>query len=247
MTPTAPVLLVMGLGMPGHLWGPVRDALAARGARVSTCDHRGVGERRDERPRADMAALAADLVEVLDGLGWPEAHVVGISMGGMAVQELALRRPDRVRSLTLVATTAWGKGLAWPSGEALRALVGERDRARRLSRLLFPESIRGEAVSRARAERMAAEMAPPATVRAQLRAVWGHDTRNRLATLRMPVLVVKPMLDVLIPPRHVEALAARIPHARVEALATAGHGLIAQVPDLLATLIVDHATRAEAA
>jgi 3-oxoadipate enol-lactonase len=245
--PADPVLLVMGLGMPGHLWGPVRDRLQARGVTVSDCDHRGVGTRVDEPPRADMEGLALDLVEVLDARGWSRAHVVGISMGGMVAQELALRRPDRVRSLALVATTAFGRRLALPTREALAAFAGERDRARRLSRLLFPPELRDEPPYRARAERMAAEMAPPATVRAHLRAVWGHDTRNRLRTLRMPLLVVKPMRDVLIRPSNAEDLAARVPGARIEALATAGHGLIAQVPDVLAALFADHASRAEEA
>ncbi len=244
--PAAPVLLVMGLGMPGHLWGPVRDALAARGVAVDTCDHRGVGTRASEPPRADMAGLAADVADALDARGWPVAHLVGISMGGMVAQELAVRRPDRLRSLTLVATAAWGRALAWPTREAMAAFLGERDRARRLGRLLFPPEIRDDPAFWARAERMAAEMAPPSTVRAHLRAVWGHDARNRLGTLRVPTLVVRPARDVLIPPVHPTDLAARIPGARLETFEAAGHGLIAQVPDALAAVIVDHALRAEA-
>jgi pimeloyl-ACP methyl ester carboxylesterase len=244
--PADPVVLVMGLGMPGHLWSPVVDRLAARGTTAHTPDHAGVGARAPDAPRTDMAGLAADLLAVLDERGWGRVHLVGISMGGMVCQELAVRRPDRVRSLGLVATTASALGLAPPTWAAVSAFATERDRARRLGRLLFPPAVRDEPVYRERAARMAAEMAAPATVRAHARAVAGHDVRGRLSTLRMPVLVVKPALDVLIRPSCSEDLARRVRGSRLETLAQAGHGVIAQEPDLLAALFLDHAARAEA-
>lgn len=240
------MVLVMGLGMPAALWSPVRDRLVDSGVTAHAFDHRGVGQRADQAPRTDMAGLAADLLAELDVRGLDRVHLVGISMGGMVAQELAVRRPDRLRSLALIATAASAADLLPPSGPALSALLFERDREARLSRLLFPAEVRDDPAFRRRAEVMARSAAPPATFRAHLRAVLGHRASHRLGTLRLPTLVVAPRRDVLIPPRCSDTLARLIPNARLEAFAGAGHGLIAQVPDALAALLALHAAAAEA-
>lgn len=232
----------MGLGMPVALWRPVSERLVAAGVRVEPVEHAGVGEAVDRPPRTSMADLAADVLAALDARGVGRCHLAGISMGGMVAQELLVRRPDRFLSASLVATAAAGRSVAAGlSSEALAALLFERDRAERLSRLLFPPAVRADPALRARAARMAASGAPPATFRAHLRAAWGHDCRNRLRTLRVPTLVVRPELDVLIAPACSDELAAAVPGARLASLAGAGHGLIAQEPDALADLLLRHA------
>src|SRR5436190_22870640 len=100
-----PLLLVMGLGVDAHGWEFQVPALAAR-HRVILVDNRGVGRSGKPRGPYTTAMMAEDARAVLDGLGVARAHVVGLSMGGMIAQELALAHPDRVGALVLAATYA---------------------------------------------------------------------------------------------------------------------------------------------
>ena len=234
-----PVLLIRGLGMTGAMWAPLVPGLAARHP-VATFDHRALG--RSEGPAADsMAALADDTLSVLDQLGWARAHIVGISMGGMIAQELALRAPDRTKTLALVATHAGGPlGIVPPLG-GIAAILFSMSRASRLERLLYPRALRGDV--RPRTEAMIAQRVPPSTLAAHLRAVRTHDTRARLSGLAVPTLVVRPDLDALVRPSHSDRLAAGIPGARLHPMPDVGHGLVTHRSDALAALLLAHFER----
>lgn len=226
-----PVLLVMGLAMPGAAWYAMVPGLSAR-YRVATFDHRGVG-RSGPGARTSIAALVQDTVGVLDHLGWARAHVVGVSMGGMIAQELALQHPERVRTLTLIATHAGGLFDKLLPLQGLLALLGSGSRARRLERLLHPPDRRVD---------LRAPSMPPArgALLAHLRAVRGHDSRARLARIAIPTLVMKPVRDVLVRPSGSDRLAAGIPGARLVAFPRAGHGLIAHDAERAVTELLAH-------
>src|SRR5688500_8935831 len=98
-----PVLLIMGLGYPAAMWFRQMPALIER-YRVIRPDNRGAGHTGDV-PGAPytVETMAADCLAVLDAAEVGTAHVVGISMGGLMAQEIALTEPDRVRSLCLLA------------------------------------------------------------------------------------------------------------------------------------------------
>lgn len=229
-----PILLVMGLGLPGEMWDPIATRLAPR-HQVATFDHRGTG-RSPGPPRRTMATLLVDALAVLDALGWASAHVVGVSMGGMVAQHLAIEHPLRVRTLTLIATLPGGPFAALPAWEGLRALL-IRDPVARAAALLHPAALRD--VERARVERVAALLAAhPETRRAHLCAVARHDARAGLASIRAPTLVVQPGRDVLVRPSHAERLARAIPGARLARRPDVGHGCIGHDADALAELIL---------
>ena len=97
------VLFIMGFGMPGAVWGPQVEYLE-RDHRCCHYDHLGVGDSDRGPFLRTVPSMADDAVRILDDLRWDRAHIVGVSMGGMIAQELALRSPDRLRTLTLVAT-----------------------------------------------------------------------------------------------------------------------------------------------
>lgn len=259
------VLLVMGLGMRGELWRPQVEGLRAT-HRVAWFDHRGVGESGPAPSRrlrtGDLATDALRVVDALDAtaraagdetLRWERFHVVGVSMGGMVAQELALRAPGRVKSLTLIATFAGGPVHArLPPLTGLRAFVtanlarGPEARLRALQTLLYPPEFLATTDRAALRSRMRAQLTGKVareTVLGQLHAVFRHDTLDRLAQLDMPMLVVRPGRDVLVRPTHSDVLLAHLPQARRLDLPDAGHGVIfqraADVNAAIASLIAD--------
>jgi len=98
----APVILIMGVDSSAIWWPPeLVDALVAAGYRVVRFDNRDVGLSTyldDSGPPYGLDEMAGDAVGLLDALALDSAHFVGMSLGGMISQHLALRYPDRVRS-----------------------------------------------------------------------------------------------------------------------------------------------------
>src|SRR5688500_12826928 len=99
-----PVLLVPGLGTTCALWDPVAAGLSDS-LNVILLDNRGVGRSVTKRTPHTLGDFAVDLVELLDHLQLERAHVVGISLGGMIAQQLAMDHPGRVDRLVLVSCT----------------------------------------------------------------------------------------------------------------------------------------------
>ena len=251
----SPVLLVMGLAMPGRAWQFQVEELA-QSHRVMTFDNRGVGDSERAAGPYTMAMMAQDALGLLDAAGWSDAHVVGVSMGGMIAQEIALRGRNRVRSLTLIATHAGGLGAVLPHRQGLlqfvRAQVGDREqRGRALAQLLFPPGFLASCDRAWLHRTLTSDLGNPpplATRRAQVGAVLTHRTADRLERLAgLPTLLVRPDLDTLVRPTQTDRLHRLLPHARLLRVPDAGHGLIRQVPQLLNRELLRHFADADGA
>jgi len=175
--------------------------------------------------------------------------VVGVSMGGMIAQEIALSWPHRVRSLTLIATHCGGLRNFIPPPASLlmflRGFLGPRDgRARVLERLIFPDDyLRTVDVAPLRAAlRDHVVGAAPATDRLrQIAAVLGHRAKGRLRALHAtPTLVVKASRDRLIHPRAHQQLHELIPNSRLVEFADAGHAILHQCAAHLNETLLEH-------
>jgi 3-oxoadipate enol-lactonase len=243
-----PILFLMGFGVRGAAWTPQVQHFQ-RDHRVVTMDNRGVGSSPD-RPRGalTMQMMAEDAMRVMAAVGWDNAHIVGTSMGGMIAQELALQEPARVRSLTLIATHA---GRAFPTPLALyllaRSMVLPRQSIEHAYRLLYPRHYVTPENRAAILEhwRQIGRPAHPKVLMAQAAAIARHDTRKRLAVLRIPTLVVRPGMDILVPPAHSDVLARASPGAALLRFDDAGHGVTHQKADELNRALRSHIARAE--
>ena len=240
-----PVLMIMGFMGSSRAWFRLLPHIAA-GHKAIVFDNRGTGDSDRSVGLWSMDDLVRDALAVLDAAGEETAHVVGVSMGGMIAQNLALDHADRVRTLTLLCTHPGGRRPEQPpwrmlASVALRPLLGAGGTFRVVAPLLYSDRTRTDRPDRLDADlRMRTEdETPAATALGQAAAIFGHDTRERLGGLRMPVLVVHGEEDRLVPVRAGHEIARLIPHARLEIVAAAGHLLSTDAEEQTAGAILD--------
>jgi 3-oxoadipate enol-lactonase len=222
-----PVLMIMGFMGSAKAWFRLLPHVSGA-HRAIVFDNRGTGD--SDRPVGlwSMADLVDDALAVLDAAGHETAHVVGVSMGGMIAQHLALDHPERVRSLSLICTRA-GQGESTPwrmvASVALRPFVGPGRTFPIVAPLLYAERTRRERPEVLEDDLRVrfSDQAPGATALGQIAAMRGHDTRGRLGDLKMPVLVMHGEEDALIPPESGRELARLIPGAELVMLPDCGH------------------------
>jgi 3-oxoadipate enol-lactonase len=240
----SPLLLIMGMGGNHWHWGEPFVAALERHFEVVAYDHRGVGASSGLSGPVSITELARDAAALLDALELDRAHVLGISMGGMVAQELALAHPDRVRTLTLGCSYCGGPGSLLTDGAVIARLVeairsGDRERALQTS-WEVNVSPRLAADDGAFAAYREATLRAPVAVRVQveqMRAVSEHDTSGRLAGLTMPVLIVHGTADEMLPVANAQTIASHLPHARLEQLNGAGHLFFWEQPARAAALV----------
>ena len=230
-----PLLLLNGLSAPGKFWPMGLLERWSGRFRVLCVDHRGTGA--SERPAwpFTMADMARDAVAVLDHAGAERAVVIGLSMGGLVAQALALDHGHRVRGLVLMATGAGSLDLR-VRPQLLVPLFVRRGSARDTVRALWsnitaPGFAQRDPAAFEEMERVVfAEPTPASVIRMQLLAVAGFHAAHRLGEVRAPALVLHGASDPLAPPDIGRDLARRIPGARFEVIAGAGHLLPWEAP-----------------
>jgi len=228
------VVLLQGIGLSSRFWFEQPELLAndAREPyRVLLVDNRGTGKSDAPRGLYRMRHMADDAAAAIEAADMAPAIVVGISMGGMIAQHLALRHPDKVSGLVLLATTMGLPHGRLPAPTAIATLVAlglKRPGASKgLARLLLPQ----RHVARRReilADWPAAFRESPTRpfgFLGQLSAVLAHSTGFRLRKITCPTVIVTGDDDILVPKKNSELLAKRIRGAALEIVPDAGHGL----------------------
>jgi pimeloyl-ACP methyl ester carboxylesterase len=242
-----PMLLIQGMSATHVTWGrPFLDELEPHFDCV-VFDNRGMGlSGRAELPFT-IADLAADTAALLDALEIEHAHVVGISMGGMIAQELALAHPERVRTLTLGATYCGGPDGTLMSSEDIQLLgaamaSGGPEQVRRAMWEINLSPAFREDEGRYAAFREMAEAlpAPGPVVMQQMRACAAHDTSARLGQLEVPTQVVHGTADRLLRVSNGHQIAALL-SAEPALLEGVGHMFWWEQPQRAAELIREHA------
>jgi 3-oxoadipate enol-lactonase len=243
-----PLLLIMGMSGTKHHWGERLLEELRRDFDTIVYDHRDAGDSTRTGEPFTIVDLAEDAVGLLRALRLDSAHVMGISMGGMVAQELALAHPDRVRSLTLGCTYCGGEGSALTSEDVLRRIMegmssGDRERAIRTGwEVNVSPRFAADEQAYARFLRIGMRYALPVPViMQQMRAIVGHDTSARLSELRTPTLVVHGTLDQMLPVQNGHMIAELIPESRLEILDGIGHMFFLEEPERTAELVREHA------
>jgi pimeloyl-ACP methyl ester carboxylesterase len=243
-----PLLLIMGMSGTALTWGePFLERLRADFELIAF-DHRGVGASTRLDGEITIAEMAADAAALLEALGIESAHVMGISMGGMIAQELALGWPERVRTLTLGCTYCGGPAAELSAPGVIERLneamaSGDRERALRTAWEVnvSPEYAADEDAWRRFREIAARRPVAVPVVLAQLQACAAHDTSGRLGELRLPVLVAHGTLDQMLPVGNAHTIASLIPGSQLEIFEGVGHLFFWELPQRSAELVRAHA------
>jgi pimeloyl-ACP methyl ester carboxylesterase len=246
-----PLLLIQGMSGTHVSWGrPFKGALE-EDFDVVAFDNRGIGLSERISDPFTIAEMAADTAALLDELGWESAHVLGISMGGMIAQELALAHPGRLRSLTLGCTYCGGEGSRlMPQENAEKLLAGfasgDREQAIRAGyEVNLSPAFRAEEGAFAAFHEMATRVpAAKEAIQLQLQAILGHDTSGRLGEVAAPTLILHGTADGVLPYANGEMLAGLVPGARLETFADVGHMFWWEQPRRSAELVREHARAA---
>jgi 3-oxoadipate enol-lactonase len=229
-----PVLLLHGLGANANSWLLQFQPLSEAGFRPLAVDAPGFGESPYDGRSWTTRRVAASVVELLDELGAAPAHVVGLSMGGIIAQQLALDFPAKVRSLVLVSTFAHLRpdNLSGWLYFLRRFLViyalGLKAQARVVVERIFP----GE--DRAPLRQLLVDSISQADLRAYRAAMGSLGSFNsvdRLGEIKVPTLVVTGRQDTTVLPMRQRILVEGIPGARQVVLESAGHAVPVDQPD----------------
>ncbi|OGP50889.1 MAG: alpha/beta hydrolase [Deltaproteobacteria bacterium RBG_13_43_22] len=268
-----PLFLIMGLGAQMIVWDDLFcTQLAERGFHVIRFDNRDVGlttnfdnaglPRMNRLMEAQakgeamevpykLVDMAADSVGLLDTLKINSAHIVGVSMGGMIAQTIAIHHPNRIRTLTSIMSNTGEQGIGPTDPEVLKVLYTPTptDRAGFIENYVKTRKLIGgkgfpinEERERDVAGRIFERGVNPAGVTRQFAAIMASGSRNEaLKSLKVPTLVIHGDEDPLVPVAGGIATAKAIPGARLLIVKGMGHGLPAPVWPQIIEAIAGHA------
>lgn len=271
-----PILFVNGYTSTMMSWPlELMDGLKARGFRVIRYDNRDVGKsgkltglpnmgdiiaavREGKTPEIPytLADMAADGIGVLDALGIARAHVMGISMGGMIVQRMAINHPDRLVSVTSIMSTTGNPDLPKASDEAMAALQAQPPaedretiiRHRMMGRRVYqsPAYPRTDEALHELVAREYDHMYYPEGGIRQYAAIGCDGSRvERLKNVRVPFLVIHGLADPLVPVEGGIDTAKSVPGAKLELIEGMGHDLPVELCPRYVELIATHALGAQ--
>ena len=232
-----PLVLIMGFAAPRQAWFFQTRAFREY-YKVVTFDNRGAAFGKTDKPSETytIKTMADDTIGLMDCLGIDKAHILGYSMGGIIAQELVINYPERVKKLILISTLPTTRQIASEMREALG--LGEdfsfsEEDIRSLDIMKALSSLVALGFNR-RLYRMILAPIVPISVRlvglkglmGQIEAIAGCNTLERLHTIQAPTLVIVGTGDKAALPRYSEAMASRIPNAKLVKVEGGSHGYI---------------------
>jgi 3-oxoadipate enol-lactonase len=245
-----PLVLIMGLAADSQAW-ILQVPEFSKHYRTIIFDNRGVGRTSKPAGEYSIAQMADDTAGLMDVLGIARAHVVGVSMGGMIAQELALRHPEHVRGLVLACTfpepdtgveetrrlsiTQFGGSIA-PDG-SLQIDPAQLDPMmffQHLMPMVFnPDYLQRELPTLIQLFGGALQWGfNMEAILAQVQATMTHRCTGRLENIKSPTLVITGDADLLVPPQNSKILAEKIPGAKLIMVPGGSHGFNFETPEV---------------
>jgi pimeloyl-ACP methyl ester carboxylesterase len=233
-----PLILIRGFGSCADHWYAQTPDFSSR-YRVVTFDNRGVARSSDSQEPFTIKDMADDTIGLMDGLRIKRAHILGLSMGGMIAQEIAIGHPRRVKGLILASTHCGGKGQERAAPNVLQSferLITDGSLEARLkafSHLFAPHTMRDKPNSVQKYLSVSAKHpVSPDALKKQGEAVQGHDACDRLQLIESHTLVLTGSADELVPPVNSTILAEAIPRSELVIIQGCGHQVLIEEPQI---------------
>jgi 3-oxoadipate enol-lactonase len=228
-----PLVMIMGLGYSHEMWHRTWPVMASK-YRTIVFDNRGVGQSDVPPGPYLIAQMAADTAAVMDAAGLEQAHVMGVSMGGVIAQEFAITYPHRVRSLILGCTTCGGKESVAAAPNVLQVLMARATMTPEEGAEAMVPFIYDASTPRSRIDEDLAirrrTFPTAAGYLAQLQGVVAWTGYERLPQIKAPTLIIHGETDQLVPPQNAHILHERIAGSRLAMLPNASHILMTDQP-----------------
>jgi len=221
------LVLIEGLGVSTWIWEKQAPAFSKHFTTI-VYDNRGVGKSEKPAGPYSISLMADDLAALLDSLKIPRAHILGISMGGFIAQDFALRYPQKVDRLILVATSAGGPDHVPMAPDVLALMFAAdgqpRDLTRRKLALAYSDSFmqKSSAVEHLIDLRLA-DPQPPAAYMAQAMAGAAFNLSDKVRQIKAPTLIMAATGDRLVPVANARNLNKKISHSRLKIYTGFGH------------------------
>lgn len=242
-----PLLLIMGLAHNSLSWESSLPALSKH-FQVIIFDNRGTGRSSSPDTDYSIEMMADDAIAVLNAVNVEAAHVYGISMGGMIAQRLAIKNPDRVKSLILGCTSPGGIHQVQPEAEVMMTLLSGAsvpttplEAAWASVPILFSEDfIANHRDSIADyIDTFVKIPTQPQGFMHQLQAILQHDTYEELEKISVPSLIIHGDADRLLPFGNGKILAERIKDSELYTIPGAGHLFMIEAQGMVEEKIID--------
>jgi len=240
-----PLILIRGFGSNADHWHPQVVAFSPH-FRVVTFDNRGIGRSGKPDVPYSISMMADDAVGILDGIGISGAHVLGLSMGGMIAQNIAVRYPEKVNALVLTCTHCGGDHAIRAREEVQKNFAdfiynGSLEAGQKAIKSLFAEKTFTEAPEIFQRYQEISGKFPSDidTLRRQREAIAAHDAWDDLPNIQAPTLILTGSEDAVVPAENSDILAERIPDAQLKIFEGGGHQFLIEQADAFNQTVLD--------
>ncbi|MDR3478487.1 MAG: alpha/beta hydrolase [Gammaproteobacteria bacterium] len=247
----SPIVLIPGYATDVSSWDRKFLATLGQHHQVIVLNNRNVGGSYVPSEHYESQDLAKDTYQLIEKLRLKKPAILGISMGGMIAQQLALLCPNKLGQLILINTAIAGKNAIHPSEAVEKSLIdmpqNKLGRYAIAIKLFFPPEWRAKMAVALATDRFQPEnyleINPIKTMPEQRRLVmdWLNDetSAKKITALHLPVLILNGQADIVIPPMNSVILARRIPGAKLLRWKDGGHAMIYQYPQQIANSVND--------
>ena len=236
--------MINGLGLNLDNWDPRLVNELSRQFRLIAFDNRGAGRTDMSDKEYNIKLFADDTAGLMEALGISKAHVLGLSMGGMVAQELALKYPENVSKLVLCSTHNGGLNVVQPSQKVVKMLATgvsamSKDEWRRIFLpLMFTADFieKNPDFMEIVTQRFFRHPSSREAYTRQLVAIQDFDAHDRLRRIKVPTLILHGRKDVLVPPENGSILADALPKAKFVYFEKSAHVLAEEMREVLSIL-----------